>query len=59
VVRADALGNIVDEVIAGNPQQVQQYKTGKAAVLGLLVRQAMNISKGRANPATVNQLLRR
>jgi aspartyl-tRNA(Asn)/glutamyl-tRNA(Gln) amidotransferase subunit B len=51
---------IVDEVIAGNPQQVEQYKTGKTRVLGFLVGQAMRVSNGQANPAAVvvNKLLR-
>jgi len=53
-----ALGKIVDEVIAGNPKQVEQYKAGKTAVLGFLVGQVMKASKGQANPAAVNELLR-
>ncbi len=53
-----ALGKIVDEVIAGNPKQVEQYKSGKTAVLGFLVGQVMKASKGQANPAAVNELLR-
>jgi len=52
-----ALGKIVDEVIAGNPKQVEQYKSGKTAVLGYLVGQVMKASKGQANPAAVNELL--
>jgi aspartyl-tRNA(Asn)/glutamyl-tRNA(Gln) amidotransferase subunit B len=54
----DALGKIVDEVIANNPKQVEQYKSGKTAVLGYLVGQVMKASKGQANPAAVNELLR-
>src|SRR5260370_22404543 len=55
---AGTLGMIVDEVIAGNPQQVEQYKTGKTRVLGFLVGQAMRVSNGQANPAAgVNKLL--
>jgi aspartyl-tRNA(Asn)/glutamyl-tRNA(Gln) amidotransferase subunit B len=54
----DALGKIVDEVIASNPKQVEQYKSGKTAVLGYLVGQVMKASKGQANPAAVNELLR-
>jgi len=55
----DALGKIVDEVIANNPKQVEQYKSGKSAVLGYLVGQVMKVSKGQANPAAVNELLKR
>jgi aspartyl-tRNA(Asn)/glutamyl-tRNA(Gln) amidotransferase subunit B len=54
----DALGKIVDEVIAGNAKQVEQYKSGKTAVVGFLVGQVMKASKGQANPAAVNELLR-
>jgi len=53
-----ALEKIVDEVIAGNPKQVEQYKSGKATVLGYLVGQVMKASKGQANPAAVNELLK-
>ncbi len=53
-----ALAKIVDEVIANSPKQVEQYKAGKTAVLGYLVGQVMKVSKGQANPAAVNELLR-
>ena len=49
---------LVDEVIANNPDQVQQLKDGKEQVLGFLVGQAMKLSQGKANPGQVNQLLR-
>jgi len=54
----DTLGKIVDKVIAGNPKQVEQYKAGKTAVIGFLVGQVIEVSKGQANPAAVNELLR-
>jgi aspartyl-tRNA(Asn)/glutamyl-tRNA(Gln) amidotransferase subunit B len=53
-----ALGAIVDQVIAQNPKQVEQYKSGKSQVLGFLVGQVMKASRGQANPAAVNELLR-
>jgi aspartyl-tRNA(Asn)/glutamyl-tRNA(Gln) amidotransferase subunit B len=53
-----ALEKIIDEVIANNPKQVEQYKSGKTAVIGYLVGQVMKASKGQANPAAVNELLR-
>ena len=53
-----SLGKIVDEVIANNPKQVEQYKSGKTAVLGYLVGQVMKVSKGQANPGAVNELLK-
>ena len=53
-----ALEKIVDEVIGGSAKQVEQYKSGKTAVLGYLVGQVMKASKGQANPAAVNELLK-
>jgi len=53
-----ALGRIVEEVVAANPRQVEQYRAGKAAVLGFLVGQVMKATRGQANPAAVNQLLK-
>ena len=53
-----ALGKIVDEVIAANPKQVEQFRSGKTAVIGFLVGQVMKQSRGQANPAAVNELLK-
>ncbi len=53
-----ALEKIVDEVIAANPDNVAQYKAGKDKAFNALVGQVMKASKGKANPAQVNQLLR-
>jgi len=53
-----ALANIVDEVIAANPKQVEQYRSGKATVLGFFVGQVMKATKGQANPGAVNEILR-
>ena len=55
---AGALEKIVDEVLAANPKQVEQYKGGKTTVIGFLVGQVMKSSRGQANPATVNELLK-
>jgi len=52
-----ALGRVVDQVLAANPKQVEQYRGGKTAVLGFLVGQVMRATRGQANPAVVNQLL--
>jgi aspartyl-tRNA(Asn)/glutamyl-tRNA(Gln) amidotransferase subunit B len=49
---------LVETVIAENPDQVQQFRDGKEQVIGFLVGQAMKLSKGKANPAQVNELLR-
>jgi aspartyl-tRNA(Asn)/glutamyl-tRNA(Gln) amidotransferase subunit B len=53
-----ALEKIIDEVIAASPKQVEQYKGGKTTVIGYLVGQVMKLSRGQANPATVNELLK-
>ena len=53
-----ALEKIVTEVIAGNPKQVEQYRGGKTEVLGFLVGQVMKATRGQANPAAVNELLK-
>ena len=54
-----ALEKIIDEVIAGNPKQVEQFKSGKTTVMGFLVGQVMKASRGQANPAAVNELLKK
>lgn len=52
-----AIEGFVDQVIADNPDQVQQYREGKTKVIGFLVGQVMKASKGKANPKEVNQML--
>jgi aspartyl-tRNA(Asn)/glutamyl-tRNA(Gln) amidotransferase subunit B len=49
---------IIDDLIAKNPEQVEQFRAGKEKVLGFFVGQVMKASKGKADPAQVNQLLR-
>jgi aspartyl-tRNA(Asn)/glutamyl-tRNA(Gln) amidotransferase subunit B len=56
---AGELEAIVVQVLASNPKQVEQYKSGKTAVLGFLVGQVMKASRGQANPAVVNETLKR
>ena len=53
-----AIEKIVDEVIAANPGQVEQFRAGKEKMLGFFVGQVMKQSKGKANPQQVNELLR-
>lgn len=53
-----AIEKIVAEVIEGNPKQVEQYRSGKTAVIGFLVGAVMKASKGQANPGMVNELLK-
>jgi aspartyl-tRNA(Asn)/glutamyl-tRNA(Gln) amidotransferase subunit B len=56
---AGALEAILDEVIAGNPKSVEEFRGGKDKAFQALVGQAMKATKGKANPAQVNELLRR
>ncbi len=53
-----ALKEIVQKVISSNPEQVTAYKSGKTQLLGFFVGQIMKETKGRANPKTVNELIR-
>jgi len=57
ITDSSAIQTIIDEVIAANPKQVEQYRAGKKTVLGFFVGQVMKASKGQANPQLVNELL--
>jgi aspartyl-tRNA(Asn)/glutamyl-tRNA(Gln) amidotransferase subunit B len=52
-----ALEKIIDEVLAANPKQLEQYRGGKTTMLAFFVGQVMKASKGQANPQLVNELL--
>jgi len=53
-----ALIKIIDEVIAANPKQLEQYRAGKTTVIGFFVGQVMKASRGQGDPAVVNKLLK-
>ncbi len=53
-----AIEKIIDEVIAANPGQLEQYRAGKDKLLGFFVGQVMKATQGKANPGMVNQLLK-
>lgn len=53
-----ALRKTVEEVIAANPQSVEDYRNGKDRAIGFLVGQTMKAMKGKADPASVNKLLK-
>jgi aspartyl-tRNA(Asn)/glutamyl-tRNA(Gln) amidotransferase subunit B len=53
-----AIEKIIDDIIAANPEQVEQYRGGKEKVFGFFVGQVMKASKGKANPQQVNQMLK-
>ena len=52
-----AIETMIDEVIAANPKQVEQFKGGKTTVSAFFVGQVMRLSKGQANPALLNELV--
>jgi aspartyl-tRNA(Asn)/glutamyl-tRNA(Gln) amidotransferase subunit B len=52
-----AIEALIDEAIAANPKQVEQYRAGKKSLAGFFVGQAMRASKGQANPALLNELV--
>ena len=52
-----AIEKMIDEVIAANPKQVEQYRGGKKTVSAFFVGQVMKLSKGQANPALLNELV--
>ena len=52
-----AIEKFCDEVIAANPKSAEDFRAGKAAALNFLKGQVMKISKGKANPALVGQIL--
>jgi aspartyl-tRNA(Asn)/glutamyl-tRNA(Gln) amidotransferase subunit B len=56
---AGAIEKLVDEVLAANARQVEDYRAGKDKAFNSLVGQVMKASKGKANPAQVNEILRR
>jgi aspartyl-tRNA(Asn)/glutamyl-tRNA(Gln) amidotransferase subunit B len=54
-----AIEKAIDDVIARNPKQLEQYRAGKEALFGFFVGQVMKATGGKANPAQVNELLKK
>ena len=52
------LRSVIEQVMAANPQSVEDYRSGKEKAMGFLVGQTMRAMKGKANPAMVNQILK-
>ncbi len=59
VTDTGAIEAVVDQVIAENPQQLEQYRGGKTKLMGFFVGQVMKLSGGKANPQQVNALLKK
>ncbi|MCB1621167.1 MAG: Asp-tRNA(Asn)/Glu-tRNA(Gln) amidotransferase GatCAB subunit B, partial [Thiothrix sp.] len=54
-----AIEAMIDTIIANNPEQVAEYRAGKDKLFGFFVGQAMKASKGKANPAALNEMLKK
>ncbi len=54
-----ALASLVDQVISSHPKEVEQYRGGREKLFGFFVGQVMKLSKGKANPGKVNELLKK
>jgi aspartyl-tRNA(Asn)/glutamyl-tRNA(Gln) amidotransferase subunit B len=52
-----AIGKLIDEIIAANPTELEQYRGGKTKLLGFFVGQVMKQSGGRAEPKLTNKIL--
>jgi len=54
-----AIEAVIDQVLADNPAQLEQYRAGKDKLFGFFVGQVMKATQGKANPTQLNELLRR
>jgi aspartyl-tRNA(Asn)/glutamyl-tRNA(Gln) amidotransferase subunit B len=59
IADSGAIEAIVDSIVSANPEQAQQYRSGKDKVFGFFVGQVMKETQGKANPQQVNELLKR
>jgi aspartyl-tRNA(Asn)/glutamyl-tRNA(Gln) amidotransferase subunit B len=59
ITDSGAIETVIDEVMAKNPKQLEQYRAGKEALFGFFVGQVMKATGGKANPAQVNELLKK
>jgi aspartyl-tRNA(Asn)/glutamyl-tRNA(Gln) amidotransferase subunit B len=56
---AGAIDEVVRDVLAANPKEVESYRGGKTKLMGFFVGEVMKATRGRANPKTVNELLKK
>lgn len=59
ITDSGAIESIIDDIIAANPTQLEQYRAGKDKLFGFFVGQVMKATQGKANPAQVNELLKK
>ena len=58
ITDSSAIEGLIDAIIAANPKQVEEYRSGKDKLFGFFVGQAMKASKGKANPEQLNAILK-
>ena len=58
ITDADAISEVVHQVLAGHAKEVSDYKAGKTKLFGFFVGQVMKATRGKANPKVVNEILR-
>ena len=54
-----ALEKIINEILKKNQKNVEKYKSGKEKIFGFFVGEVMKVSKGKANPQLVNEILKK
>jgi aspartyl-tRNA(Asn)/glutamyl-tRNA(Gln) amidotransferase subunit B len=59
ITDSGAIEKLIDEIMAANPKQLADYRSGKDKLFGFFVGQAMKVSGGKANPALLNDLLKK
>ena len=59
ITDSGAIEKTIDEVMAANPKQLADYRSGKDKLFGFFVGQVMKVTGGKANPAQVNELLKK
>jgi aspartyl-tRNA(Asn)/glutamyl-tRNA(Gln) amidotransferase subunit B len=59
ITDSSAIDSVIDAVIAANPKQLADYRSGKDKLFGFFVGQVMKATEGKANPAQLNELLKR
>ncbi|MDE0331575.1 MAG: Asp-tRNA(Asn)/Glu-tRNA(Gln) amidotransferase subunit GatB [Nitrospinae bacterium] len=58
ITDTDAIGSVVEEVLASNPDEVEAYQGGKTKLMGFFVGQVMKATQGKANPKALQEILR-
>jgi aspartyl-tRNA(Asn)/glutamyl-tRNA(Gln) amidotransferase subunit B len=57
ISNTDEIEKYIDDILSANPEKVKEYRSGKEKLFGFFVGQIMKVSKGKANPQRVNEIL--